>query len=126
MEKTESGKALGSLAGGDAPVLETLAQMTLDTMPRSGLDARSYFLVRIAGLAALDAAPASYLINTAAAADVLQPKDLQGILIALAPVIGSARTVAAAGNMLKAFATAMDVEDMLQEAQQKEEQLKKH
>jgi hypothetical protein len=34
---------LGALAQGDAPVLETLAQMHLDTLERSGLDERTYF-----------------------------------------------------------------------------------
>jgi hypothetical protein len=36
----------------------------------------------------------------------LAPDQLLGTLIALAPVIGTARVVSAAGNILKAFALA--------------------
>jgi hypothetical protein len=97
--------------------------MTLDTLPRSGLDPRSYFLVRIAGLAAMDASPASYLVNASAAADSLQPGDLKGLLVALAPVIGSARTVSAAGNLLRAYAGAMHLENELREAEERQSQM---
>ena len=123
MTSRESTESLGSLASGDAPVLETLVQMTRDTAQRSGMDARSYHLIRIAGLAAMDASPVSYLVNAAAAADSLQPGDLRGLLVALAPVIGAARTVSAAGNMLKAFAGAMHLEAELQEAERKQTQM---
>src|SRR5690242_4406392 len=111
MPSNDSGKILSSIATGDLPVVETLTKMTFNTMGDSGLDARSYFLVRLAGLAAMDAAPMSYLLNATAASDVLEPRDLQGILIALAPVIGTARTAAAAGNMLRAYAVKMEMEE---------------
>jgi 4-carboxymuconolactone decarboxylase len=120
---TQSAKSLGSLAAGDAPVLETLAQMTINTLERSGLDERSYFLVRIAGLAAMDAPPASYLLNTTAAAKYLEPGDLQGLIVALAPVIGTARTVSATGNILRAFATAMDLGEALAESERRQQEL---
>ena len=111
MEKTEAIKAIGAMATGDTPVIEALVKMTLDTMEYCGLDARSYFLVRLAGLAAMDASPYSYLLNVAVASEVLEPDDLRGVLVALAPVIGSARTMSAAGNMLRAFAAGMDLEE---------------
>ncbi len=116
-QSANSGHSLGALASGDAPLLQTLANMTIDTLPNSGLDPRTYFLIRIAGLAALDAAPLSYLLNAATASDFLEPNDLRALLITLAPVIGSARTTAAAGNMLAAFATAMHMEDAADAAQ---------
>ena len=115
MEKTEAIKAIGAMATGDTPVMETLVKMTLDTMEYCGLDARSYFLVRLAGLAAMDASPYSYLLNVAAASEVLEPDDLRGVLVALAPVIGSARTMSAAGNMLRAFAAGMALEEAVAE-----------
>jgi hypothetical protein len=115
MEQTEAIKAIGAMATGDTPVVEALVKMTLDTMEYCGLDARSYFLVRLAGLAAMDASPYSYLLNVAAASDVLQPDDLRGVLVAIAPVIGSARTTSAAGNMLRAFAAGMDLEEAVAE-----------
>lgn len=93
---------MGALAHGDAPVLETLAQMTVDTQERSGLDDETYMLVRIAALVAMDAAPVSYLMNLGVADELGVPMEkLQGTLVAIAPVVGSARVVSAAGKMLR-------------------------
>jgi hypothetical protein len=52
---------------------------------------------------------------------VPEPDDLRGVLIALAPVIGSARTTAAAGNMLRAYASAMNIQEALTEAERKQQ-----
>jgi 4-carboxymuconolactone decarboxylase len=98
---------LDALASGNAPVLETLVQMNLDTLENSGLDARTYFVARAAALVALDAAPVSYLVNLAAASDVLQPGDVRGTLVAIAPVVGSARVVSAAGSLARALGIAV-------------------
>jgi alkylhydroperoxidase/carboxymuconolactone decarboxylase family protein YurZ len=80
---------------------------TLESYEESGLDAQTYLKVRIAALAALGANPASWLLNLKAAADSgLTPDDVQAVLIGIAPVIGTARTVAATGNALKALGVA--------------------
>src|SRR5690349_4307837 len=63
-------QALGSVARGEAPVLEQLAAMTLDTLERSGLSLEAYLLVRLAALVALDAPPASYILALEAAGEV--------------------------------------------------------
>lgn len=103
---------LGALAQGDAPVLETIAQMHLDTLERSGLDERTYFLVRLAALVALDAPPVSYLVNIGAAVGAgVGPEEMRGTLVAIAPVVGSARVVSAAGNALRAFGLTALTED---------------
>ena len=47
--QTASESALGGIAQGDAPVLESLISMNLDSMENSGLDARTYFLARLDG-----------------------------------------------------------------------------
>jgi len=97
---------------GDAPVLERLVAMNLDSMENSELDPKTYFLVRIAALVAMDAAPVSYLVNLGLAADVgVTLEDAQGTLIAIAPVVGSARVASAAGNVLRAFGLAAMVEE---------------
>jgi hypothetical protein len=99
---------LGALAQGDAPVLETLAQMTVNTFPRSGLDKQTYMLVRLAALAAMDAAPASYLLNLGAAEEIGIPYEkIQGMLVAIAPVVGSARVTSAASKMVRALGLAV-------------------
>ncbi len=53
-------------------------------------------IARISALAAMGAPPFSYAMNTAAAAESgLTLEDAQGILVAVSPIIGTARTVAA-------------------------------
>src|ERR1700759_4926286 len=98
---------LNGLAEGQAPVLETLTQMTLNTLERSGLDEETYILTRIAALVAMDAPPASYLLNLGAADELGVPLErVQGTLVAIAPIVGTARVVSAAGNMLRAVGLA--------------------
>ena len=83
-----------------APVLDTLVGMNEGIPERSGLDAETFMLVRIAALASTGAPPASYLLNLEAASEVgLTVEQVQGVLIAIAPVVGSAR-VASAGSSI--------------------------
>ena len=108
--ESPSESALTSIAAGDAPVLEQLIAMNLDSMEHSELDARTYFLVRIASLVAMDAAPVSYLMNLGMAAEAgVTLEDVQGTLIAIAPVVGSAKVASSAGKVLRAFGLAAAV-----------------
>jgi alkylhydroperoxidase/carboxymuconolactone decarboxylase family protein YurZ len=71
---------------------------------KSGLDARSYALVKLAAIMALDAPPASYLWQVANAIDAgATPEDLVGVLIAIAPQIGGPKLVAAAPELMVAL-----------------------
>jgi len=100
-------ETLSGVAGGDTPVLERLVAMNLDSMANSGLDEETYHLVRLAALVAMDAAPVSYLINLGVAAEAgLTLERAQGALIAIAPIVGSARVASAAGKMLRAYGLA--------------------
>ncbi|MFE3030453.1 carboxymuconolactone decarboxylase family protein [Streptomyces canus] len=97
-------EGVAALAEADAPVFETLVQMTLDTFERSGLDQETYLLARIAALVAMDASAPSYLLNIGTAAEVGVPLErIQGTLVAVAPVVGSARVVSAARAIGEAF-----------------------
>ena len=100
--QTAPESALGGIAQGDAPVLESLISMNLDSLEKSDLDARTYFLVRLAALVAMDAAPVSYVMNLGLAAEVgVSLEEVQGTLIAIAPMVGSARVASAAGKILR-------------------------
>ena len=80
----------------NAPVLETLVKMNEGTPEASGLDPETYMLVRIAALASVGAPPASYLLNLGAASALgVTAEQVQGVLIAIAPVVGSARVASA-------------------------------
>lgn len=92
----------------DAPVFDTLVQMTLNAFERSGLDPETYLLTRIAALVAMGAAPASYLLNIGAAEEIgVSPERIRGTLVAVAPVVGSARVVTAARGLGEAFGLAL-------------------
>lgn len=92
------------------PVLDTLAEITAVSIERCNLDAREMMLARIAALAAVDAPPASYLLNAGAASDVgITLDDVQGILVAVAPIVGTPRVMAAAGNITRALGFAIAV-----------------
>ena len=65
----------------DTPVLDLLAAMTADSIEASTLDAETLLLVRIAALVAVDAAPASYLMNLGAAQELdLDMEKVRGVL----------------------------------------------
>jgi len=109
---TTAQDTLASVSQGDAPVLETLVLMNLDSLEKCGLDERTYHLSRLAALVAMDAAPVSYLINLGAAVDAgVTLEDAQGVLVAVAPIVGSARIAAAAGALLRAFGFAAELAD---------------
>ncbi len=88
----------------DTPVLDTLLDITAVSVDQGTLEAREHMLVRLAALAAVDAPAASYLLNLGAAVDVgVTLEDAQGVLIAVAPVVGTPRIVSAAENIAEAF-----------------------
>jgi 4-carboxymuconolactone decarboxylase len=94
----------------NAPVLETLVQMNEGVVERSGLDEGTFMLVRIAALAASGAPPASYLVNLEVGEELgLSLEQVQGVLIAIAPVVGSARVASAGGSILRALGLATAV-----------------
>jgi alkylhydroperoxidase/carboxymuconolactone decarboxylase family protein YurZ len=98
---------------GDAPVLELLAQMTADSVAASSLDAETLVLVRIAALVAVGAPPVSYALNLEAAGEAgLDADTVRGVLTAIAPIVGTARTAAATGNIVKALAAEIQLAEL--------------
>jgi alkylhydroperoxidase/carboxymuconolactone decarboxylase family protein YurZ len=94
----------------ETPVLDTLAAMTVDSLERCGLDERTLILTRIAALAAMDAPPVSYAAHVGPSVKAgLTAEQLQDVLVAVAPVVGTARVMAAAGNIAKALGIAIAV-----------------
>ena len=92
----------------ETPLLDTLAAMTAVSVESCDLEPRELMLARIAALAAAGATPLSYLANVGAASDAgVTLEDAQGVLVAIAPIIGTARTVAAARNIMIALGFAI-------------------
>ena len=94
----------------ETPVLDTLADITAAAVGHNSLVPRELMLTRIAALIAVDAPPASYLANAGAAADSgVTAEDVQAVMIAVAPVVGTARVVSAGGKVLRALGYAIRV-----------------
>ena len=103
----------------DTPVLDLIASMTADSLEASSLDPESLMLVRIAALAAVDAPPVSYLLNLAAASEVgIDPEEVRGVLIAIAPIVGTARVACATGKIVDALDIALDVADVVAQSEE--------
>ena len=101
----------------DTPLLDLLGRMTADSMQTSSLDEQTLMLVRVAALVAVDAPPASYLLNLGAAGEVGVTTDqITGVLAAVAPIVGTTRVVAAAGRMVKALGAAVELAELAEYA----------
>ena len=88
------------MAIGEAPVLDALIEINAVSLRRTELDARALLMARIAALAAVGAPATSYLMHVgpAVAAD-LTVEDVQDVLVAVAPIAGAPRVLAAAQNI---------------------------
>jgi hypothetical protein len=116
MTQTAPDNDLGRIAAGDTPVLETVLAMNMDALERSGLDAETYLLVRLAALVALDAAPVSYAVTLGAAAETgLTVERAQSVLVAIAPIVGTVRITAAAGAIVRAVLGAEALAELVPE-----------
>jgi alkylhydroperoxidase/carboxymuconolactone decarboxylase family protein YurZ len=94
----------------DTPVLDTIAMINAVSLERCELQPREMMLARLAALAAVDAPPASYLLNVGVAAEMgVTPEDVQNVLVAIAPVVGTPRIMEAAGNIVTALGFAIAV-----------------
>jgi hypothetical protein len=102
----------------DTPVLDLIANMTAASIAASSLDARTLMVARIAALVAIGAPPASYMMNLGAASDMdIDADQVRGILTAIAPIVGTARIVAATGNIVRALGFAIEVAALEAEAE---------
>jgi hypothetical protein len=96
----------------ETPVLDTIADLTAASVEHNSLALRELMLVRLTALIAVDAPPASYLTNAGAARESgITAEDVQGIMIAVAPVLGTARVVSAAGKIMDALGFSIAVAD---------------
>ena len=99
---------LAALTMGDPDLLAAGLELRAEWKAKSGLDARSYALVKLAALIALDAPPASYLWQVSNALDAgATPEDLIGVLIAIAPQVGGPKIVAAAPELMVALGLSL-------------------
>jgi len=100
------------------PVLDLLESMTASSLEASSLDPESLMLVRIAALVAVDAPPASYLLNLKVAGEVGVTSDqVEGVLAGVAPIVGTARIASAAGKLVRALGLELELAELEAEAE---------
>jgi len=100
-------EVLAGLSLGDSDLVAGM-ELREEWRARSGLDARSYALAKVAALIALDAPPASYLWQVGSALEAgVTPRDLVGVLIAVAPQVGGPKLVAAAPELMIALGLSL-------------------
>ena len=108
----ETHQTLSGLSAGNIDVLEEAMGLRELNRAGSGLDARTFALVKLAALIALDAPPASYAWQIAnAVEDGVTAEDFLGVLKAIAPQVGGPKVVAAAPEIMLAMGLAIDEEE---------------
>jgi len=101
-------QTLAGISAGDTTILEQALGMREAARASTGLDPRTFALVKIAALVALDAPPASYAWQVGNALDEgASPEDILGVLRAVAPQVGGPRVVAAAPEVMLALGLAL-------------------
>ena len=97
----------------ETPVLDLVSTMTAASLEATTLDADTAMLVRIAALVAVDAPPASYLMNLGAAAELgIGEDEVRAVLTAIAPIVGTTKIVSATGNIIRALGFALEMAEM--------------
>ena len=111
----------------DTPVSDTLLAMTAVSLENSDLSPREFMIARIAALVAVDAPAASYALNAVPASESdIDLDDVEDILVAVAPIVGTTRVVSATANIARGlgFVIALaeaELEEELEEEAELEE-----
>jgi hypothetical protein len=96
----------------ESPVLDTLTEITAVSVEHNSLTPREFLIARLAALIAVDAPPISWFANAAAIEEGgLTLDDVQGVMIAVAPVVGTPRVMAAGGHIVRALGFAIAVSE---------------
>jgi alkylhydroperoxidase/carboxymuconolactone decarboxylase family protein YurZ len=103
----------------ETPILDLLMSMSKQSIEAaSGLDPKTLMLVRIGALVAMDAPAISYMLNLGVAGEVdVDAEQVEGVLAAVAPIVGTARIASAAQHIVEALAVEIKLEQMEREAE---------
>ena len=104
----------------NTPVSDTLLAMTAASLDNSDLSPREFMIARLAALVAVDAPAVSYTLNALPATDSgITLDDVEDILVAVAPIVGTTRVVSATANIAEGLGFVI----ALAEAELEEEEL---
>lgn len=97
---------LGALADSNPGLMDEIVGRLVQNVDSSGLDARTHALVRLASLVSVGAPAASFAFQVPLAREAgVSDDDIAGVLVAVAPVAGFPRVVAAAPEVMRAMGT---------------------
>jgi hypothetical protein len=100
----------------DTPVSDTLLAMTVASLENSDLGPRELMIARIAALVAVDAPAASYALNAVPATESdIDLDDVEDILVAVAPIVGTTRIVSAAANIAEGLGLVIALAELEEE-----------
>jgi alkylhydroperoxidase/carboxymuconolactone decarboxylase family protein YurZ len=103
---------LRRIALSDENELETMVGMRQGLQDVTHLDNRSFALVKIAALIAVEAPPASYMWHIGnAIAEGVTPEEVLGTLWAVAPQVGGPRIISAAPEIMLALGIVLNEDD---------------
>jgi len=107
--RPEQERLLRLLALNDEDAVSAVVGASLTAQDTPALDDKTRALVRLAGLIALEAAPASYQWGVASAvAAGATDEEIVGVLVAVAPVVGMARAGSAAPELALAVGCGLE------------------
>jgi len=105
----ETSDRLESLATAEEEIISSLLAMQLHNLEESGFDPRTYSLIKLATLVAIDAPPASYVAQVAFAIEAgVTPEEIVNVLVAVAPQVGIPKVVAAAPELMVALGLELE------------------
>jgi hypothetical protein len=114
---TTKGETMSSQS--ETPVLDLITSMNADALEASSLPIEGQMVARIAALVAIDAPPASYIMHLGAAGEAgIGAEQVQGVLAAIAPIVGTPRVVSAAGKMMRGLGIAIELAELEAEAEE--------
>jgi 4-carboxymuconolactone decarboxylase len=103
---------LRRIARSDEKELDAMVGMRQGLRDITQLDNRSFALVKIAALIAVDAPPASYMWQIGnAIAEGVTPEEVLGTMWAVAPQVGGPRLISAAPEIMLALGLVLNGED---------------
>jgi 4-carboxymuconolactone decarboxylase len=103
---------LRRIARSDDKEIETMVGMRQGLKDITQLDNRSFALVKIAALIAVDAPPASYMWQIGnAIAEGVTPEEVLGTMWAVAPQVGGPRLISAAPEIMLALGLVLNEEN---------------
>ena len=103
---------LRRIARSDDKEIETMVGMRQGLKDITQLDNRSFALVKIAALIAVDAPPASYMWQIGnAIAEGVTPEEVLGTMWAVAPQVGGPRLISTAPEIMLALGLVLNEDD---------------